>query len=1816
MVVGLSLVPTPLEVLQHAQQSYLFQAAGPNGANGRPTRLRIAVTDQTAASNIATALETVGIPRSHFQITPQGVEISETAISAFQRALDIPVNGMGQPLSVERNLVPRPGGRRPRATRADGNVITIDAVRETVQGRLRPAAGEVITLPAGEATLPGGLPNIPRGAPGPPQPTTSTAAPGANIEATYEAALTAMPPEVRARYVSDVGSHRTFMRYLSSLAPGGDNEHPRLLEQMRSMPAGRRQEATAQLLAALEGVSPTNTVEIANIVSRVTAANTPQGGSFAATSGTGPVVNPQPSGASGQNSTTSNTMAAQQPSTPGRASLPPGFQARIVGAPPVSWSNVPRTSNERAMELFQQMYESLPPEGRRWIDHAGRNPNLRIVISDSETINHFFPKERGVIHAFSSSTGPQMICVAAGPGSLRPGPHLVHEAVHNVMRNMYSNTHSAPWTGDRVHTADPRRALFMEALRLDLRRNGGNTRAIRNDLELHGYAGSSFPSEIVARIAELQIRGQWTPDLQQRYPALDRYVREILHADFAAHAAGRPLPELNVAQYRQGNPAVTAPARAGAATSDPHGTAPTQSQPGSGTRRPRSLPAGTSLQQALHWPTAELPAPPAHFRPEYMDVPNWDNLGRRLQGELGYTAAWDIANYVRNYSARPSHVANRAAERYAEHHAPDTPEAMERFQEFMRQNGTQHETWRNLHRELLAAGYPASEGAAPSGTARAPNQPEGANRRPQHRPEDWDLLTDETPAQEPLARRNAPDTDPRRALLSEALRADLARNGRDRAQLRRDLGLEGPITGRAVLDRLERMELEGTLTPELAERYRELNRYRREILHDDMRRQQQNQPPRTIDPAEYRARGGYHAQNLQQARPFVEEIGGVRRVRIPVELLDVGHRGLPAVEAALQRMGVPRERVGADGRTVEVQGYRLLESEALRAHLRRGGDAQAHGTVIEIPEPLLRQLNPELARRLSERVTTIRELPAGRTPRPGTPGAGLLHSANTGVGIGAVGMGLIQDRNAMTVAGAGILVADGSAALLEARAQSILRGVPATTTQGAVAGNLATAATTSEAAAAPGSAAAQRALRYTRGANTLRSASALTGHSLTVVGIGMSLHGAANADEAVGRTLHLAQAGLGIAQGTAAVAAARTARAAAAARAAGNVASAGRAARIASAANLPVAVLMITGSTAIEVNDIYQGYRQHANELQASNNPGYTEQYLGNHLGTDPAKLAPHTDEYRQLNRAVNYLRNTANAQGDLSNPAVLRPLIQQEIARLEADPRSQESHSSFWSMFTSDRSSVADQAARWRAALEELDTGYEPRHQAWTRFRASDPDRAGRLQAFIDRSRALDQARAEGTLTPQTVQQDIIRGLGDTRAEFRRLLEMRPEARDAYLRANSEFLSRAGVAPISPLANSLLTYENLLSRAEALGMSWDTLTRIGLGPEARRAEVALLEGPGLAAARRADPRYARDRQGMIEMLRRRRSATSEQRAAIDAIFEAQGGYERIAQYYDLDLATDGLGLSNAATLAEIRRRQEQDLIDAQFEIDREQFIDRLERLQERQELGPNGLQQLSAIARIELADPEDLVSLQPGRVIRPADLDANGNLRPEVAARRDQELLERQQRLERDAARFGIDLHDYGLTYLRDRPEAQQQFREMLAGVNLRVSERHTHPLQQRPNEPRRYHVTIDFSRMDPSGPTRQQMEAALQRMGIRYTRDGNPLMPTLTIAREDIAAYLPQSAYLSQAIGVTAQPPADTLAEALRAEGLRLRRAGLLSGGTPGTTQGGAGASPSIQLTGSSPEGTPLPELESGTNPNPPVQGRPRVPAPGTRR
>ncbi len=124
----------------------------------------------------------------------------------------------------------------------------------------------------------------------------------------------------------------------------------------------------------------------------------------------------------------------------------------------------------------------------------------------------------------------------------------------------------------------------------------------------------------------------------------------------------------------------------------------------------------TPLHEILYWPTREMPPPPwpELFKPEYMNERNWDVLAKKLTPVVGYNAAYDIANYVRDYSAKPVHVARRHAERWTGSLALDTPAGYEEWQRQRRTIVAQETMYQAIHDKLLAKGYGASTQVLPA----------------------------------------------------------------------------------------------------------------------------------------------------------------------------------------------------------------------------------------------------------------------------------------------------------------------------------------------------------------------------------------------------------------------------------------------------------------------------------------------------------------------------------------------------------------------------------------------------------------------------------------------------------------------------------------------------------------------------------------------------------------------------------------------------------------------------------------------------------------------------------------------------------------------------------------------------------------------------------------------------------------------------------------------------------------------------------------------------------------------------------------------
>jgi len=84
------------------------------------------------------------------------------------------------------------------------------------------------------------------------------------------------------------------------------------------------------------------------------------------------------------------------------------------------------------------------------------------------------------------------------------------------------------------------------------------------------------------------------------------------------------------------------------------------------------------------------------------------------------------------------------------------------------------------------------------------------------------------------------------------------------------------------------------------------------------------------------------------------------------------------------------------------------------------------------------------------------------------------------------------------------------------------------------------------------------------------------------------------------------------------------------------------------------------------------------------------------------------------------------------------------------------------------------------------------------------------------------------------TTQRDLI----STHNEFALLQAMSPEDRKQYLQDNQAFLEKAGIAHYSPLAQSMLTYDNLIEKAAAIGLKPGDLEDAGFVQEIQDART------------------------------------------------------------------------------------------------------------------------------------------------------------------------------------------------------------------------------------------------------------------------------------------------------------------------------------------------------------------------------------------
>lgn len=242
--------------------------------------------------------------------------------------------------------------------------------------------------------------------------------------------------------------------------------------------------------------------------------------------------------------------------------------------------------------------------------------------------------------------------------------------------------------------------------------------------------------------------------------------------------------------------------------------------------------------------------------------------------------------------------------------------------------------------------------------------------------------------------------------------------------------------------------------------------------------------------------------------------------------------------------------------------------------------------------------------------------------------------------------------------------------------------------------------------------------------------------------------------------------------------------------------------------------------------------------------------YLGNEAGVDASRLKPSMREYAQLSKIKGEL-----GVGD--DPEALRGAIQTKIDAWKADPR----YSSDNLFKPGDDAGLHLRVREYEGALKELGTGnagetftrrwedeqgrwqeetrltYASRYNAAQQLKQKDPARAQKLEDYT--ASLMMTAPGIGAETSKDrISDEIIKERAATQQEFEKLKNMAADERRAYLETNANFLKEAGIPRHSAMSAALLTYDNIIEKAAALGQR---MTQLGLKHEADHAKVATI---------------------------------------------------------------------------------------------------------------------------------------------------------------------------------------------------------------------------------------------------------------------------------------------------------------------------------------------------------------------------------------
>jgi hypothetical protein len=231
--------------------------------------------------------------------------------------------------------------------------------------------------------------------------------------------------------------------------------------------------------------------------------------------------------------------------------------------------DLPALSEEQARRELNNTLLRVPEHSlaTRLMRVGLSNPRLNVVIVPGSDVNAYWSEfgrkdiqrlEKDSVAGYSQGGAADRVYVSTGTNLLHMLDVTVEELLHNSIKNLYaSHTTHAPYpdsvaamdSSPVIH--DPRRALFIEALRSDMNRIGRNQDIIRHDLVMPKplYNGSDFHAEVVVKILKMKALGHWTDAHSRRYKHLSHYIDQVVAQDIAGwerdQAAGKAFSIAN-----------------------------------------------------------------------------------------------------------------------------------------------------------------------------------------------------------------------------------------------------------------------------------------------------------------------------------------------------------------------------------------------------------------------------------------------------------------------------------------------------------------------------------------------------------------------------------------------------------------------------------------------------------------------------------------------------------------------------------------------------------------------------------------------------------------------------------------------------------------------------------------------------------------------------------------------------------------------------------------------------------------------------------------------------------------------------------------------------------------------------------------------------------------------------------------------------------------------------------------------------------------------------------------------------------------------